>query len=83
MTSPPKRISPWRGRSSPLIVASSVDLPAPLGPTMQVIPPSGHVEGDLLEDVAAAVAGGDAADAEQRLGPAELLRRRRTTGVGR
>src|SRR6266508_4990664 len=32
---------PRRGRSSPLIVASSVDLPAPLGPTMQVIPPSG------------------------------------------
>ena len=32
---------PRRGRSSPLIAASSVDLPAPFGPTMQVIPPSG------------------------------------------
>src|SRR6266571_7249299 len=34
---------PRRGRSSPLIVASRVDLPAPFGPTMQVIPPSGTV----------------------------------------
>ena len=28
-------------RSSPLIVASSVDLPAPFGPTTQVMPPAG------------------------------------------
>src|SRR5215471_9955445 len=34
---------PRRGRSSPLIVASSVDLPEPLGPTMQVRPPSATV----------------------------------------
>ena len=32
---------PRLGRSSPLIVASSVDLPAPFGPTTQVMPPSG------------------------------------------
>src|SRR5215467_6806055 len=31
---------PRRGLSSPLIVASSVDLPEPFGPTMQVRPPS-------------------------------------------
>ncbi len=30
-----ERISPWRGRRRPLIVAISVDLPAPLGPTTQ------------------------------------------------
>ena len=41
MGSPSKRISPSRGRSSPLIVAISVDLPAPLGPTMHVIFPRG------------------------------------------
>src|SRR5215467_1549444 len=34
---------PRRGRSSPLIVASSVDLPEPFGPTMQVRPPSATV----------------------------------------
>ena len=38
---PWKVISPWRGRNRPLIVASSVDLPAPLGPTMHVISFSG------------------------------------------
>ena len=57
MTSPLKRISPSRGCSRPLIVAISVDLPAPLGPTMQVMPPRRNVERDVLEDVAAAVAG--------------------------
>src|SRR5215831_2447396 len=41
--SPRSRMLPRRGRSSPLIVASRVDLPAPLGPTTQVIPPSGTV----------------------------------------
>src|SRR5215468_1370274 len=34
---------PRLGRSSPLIVASRVDLPAPFGPTTQVIPPSATV----------------------------------------
>src|SRR5580698_2657746 len=34
---------PCRGRSSPLMLASSVDLPAPFGPTTQVIPPSATV----------------------------------------
>ena len=33
-------ISPSRGRSSPLIVDSNVDFPAPFGPTTQVMPPS-------------------------------------------
>src|SRR5215467_9084940 len=37
--SPCSVISPSRGRSSPLIVASRVDFPAPFGPTTQVIPP--------------------------------------------
>src|SRR5215471_14366345 len=37
--SPCSVISPRRGRSSPLIVASRVDFPAPFGPTTQVIPP--------------------------------------------
>src|SRR5512132_1411183 len=37
--SPSSMTSPSRGRSSPLIVASSVDFPAPFGPTTQVIPP--------------------------------------------
>src|SRR5271165_404491 len=32
---------PSRGRSTPLITASSVDLPAPLGPTMHVMAPAG------------------------------------------
>jgi hypothetical protein len=32
-------IVPLRGGSSPLTARSTVDLPAPLGPTMQVIEP--------------------------------------------
>src|SRR5580692_8434027 len=39
-SSPPSTIDPSRGRSSPLIVDISVDLPAPFGPTTQVMPPS-------------------------------------------
>ena len=49
--------------SSPLIARSTVDLPAPLGPTMQVIVPFAQCEVDALQHVAAAVAGGDAARA--------------------
>ena len=35
--SPRNAIAPFRGRRTPLIVASSVDLPAPFGPTMHMI----------------------------------------------
>src|SRR5262245_20601831 len=41
--SPRNVMVPSRGLSSPLIVASSVDLPQPFGPTTQVIPPSATV----------------------------------------
>src|SRR5580704_14967271 len=41
--SPRNVMLPRRGRSSPLMVASRVDLPAPFGPTTQVIPPSATV----------------------------------------
>ncbi len=41
--SPRNVMLPRRGRSSPLTVASRVDLPAPFGPTTQVIPPSATV----------------------------------------
>jgi hypothetical protein len=34
-----KLIAPLRGRSMPLTVASKVDFPAPLGPTMHMISP--------------------------------------------
>jgi hypothetical protein len=40
-SSPRSSTRPSRGRSSPLRTASMVDLPAPFGPTTQVIPPSG------------------------------------------
>src|SRR5579859_3399552 len=38
--SPWNAMAPRRGLISPLMVASSVDLPDPFGPTMQVNPPS-------------------------------------------
>src|SRR5215471_1303958 len=41
--SPRNVMVPLRGLSSPLIVASSVDLPDPFGPTMHVKPPSATV----------------------------------------
>ena len=54
-----QRPRPCAARSSPLITRSTVDLPAPLGPTMQVIEPRGDGQVDALQDVAAAVAGDD------------------------
>ena len=40
IVAPRKAIVPSRGRSRPLIARSTVDLPAPLGPTMQVTEPA-------------------------------------------
>ena len=40
MSSPWKRIVPWRGRLSPLIERSVVDLPAPFAPSSVTISPS-------------------------------------------
>ena len=37
---PSKRMAPACGASSPAIVSSVVDLPAPLGPTMHTISPA-------------------------------------------
>jgi hypothetical protein len=38
---PPTRMRPERGLSSPLATLSTVDLPAPLGPTRQTTEPAG------------------------------------------
>ena len=57
---PSKVTVPRLGRSRPLTVLSTVDLPAPFGPMRQVIVPALDVEVDALEDVAGAVAGDDA-----------------------
>src|ERR1700730_57249 len=43
MEAPRKRMRPRRGRSNPLTTRSTVDFPAPLGPTMQVMAPSSTV----------------------------------------
>ena len=43
--------------SSPLTLRSTVDLPAPLGPTMQATEPVAYGDVDALQDVAAAVPG--------------------------
>src|SRR5215472_4669844 len=48
---------PRRGLSRPLIVASSVDLPEPFGPTMQVRPPSATAVLHLAVAVAVLVVG--------------------------
>ena len=44
-----------------------VDLPAPLGPTTQVIPPSSMDERQVVQHVAATVSRGDAVELEQRV----------------
>ena len=40
MSRPSKRMLPWRGRLSPLIARSVVDLPAPLAPISVTISPA-------------------------------------------
>ena len=57
MAFPPRHTRPSRGRSSRLIARSTVDFPAPLGPTMQVMLPARTCEIKALQDVATAVAG--------------------------
>ena len=59
---------PSRGRSRPLITRMTVDLPAPFGPTTQVMAALGHREGDAAQHVAATVARHDAVHGKQRLG---------------
>src|SRR5580765_2898710 len=39
MSSPARTIRPFRARRTPLTARRTVDLPAPFGPTMQVIEP--------------------------------------------
>src|SRR3954452_18732080 len=46
-SSPSRVMRPSLGRSSPLMTRSTVDLPAPLGPTMQVIVCSAHSRSTL------------------------------------
>ena len=62
MRVPSSSTSPRRGRSRPLTVRSTVDLPAPLGPTMQATDSVGHLDVDTLQHVAAAVAGHHSAE---------------------
>ena len=53
---------PALGRRTPLTAFSTVDLPAPFGPTMQVMPPRSTRKVHAAQDVEAAVAGDQALD---------------------
>ena len=57
----PKRMSPLWKRTSPEIVLSSVDLPAPFAPTSATVSPSATVERHVTQDGRRAVAGLDVA----------------------
>ena len=66
---PSRVIAPARGLSRPLRARSTVDLPAPLGPTMQVMRAALDPEVDALQDVSPAVAGPDAGELDHARGP--------------
>ena len=63
---PRMRISPSRGRSSPLIVRSVVVLPAPLAPISATISPGVDRERDALQRMHVPVVGVDVADLQDR-----------------
>ena len=71
----PARPCPRSARSAPARIASSVDLPAPFGPTSASVSPGGHVEIGRLERDVVAVPARDAARREQRASLNALRRR--------
>ena len=79
MAAPSKRIRPWLGCTRPMIDFKVVLLPTPLRPSSPTTSPGADVERDAVQDVALAVIGVQALDADQRLaadvgGGAHVLR---------